>query len=280
MASSKTGNCTRSANDAAAALGEMLGGDELRFARIMTLRARALGMSRTVFRNASGLPDPDQVTTAHDMAVLGRRLIYDFPHEYRYFAVPHFRFRGRTFFNHDQLLERYPGTDGIKTGYIDASGFNLVSSAVRANVRLIGVVIGAARGGERDLHMIGLLDQGFGKLDVPLAPRPAPSRLPTIMATAQAAPLLVPRPRPVKWAVQIGAFSTDQAARQAALAARRLVDSGDVRVDTVTVKGKPIYRAQLSGLSQAEVQGACTTLARRKITCTPIRPEAGQVASR
>ena len=136
------GLVTRSANDAAAALGELLGGDEGRFARIMTLRARALGMRSTVFRNASGLPDGEQVTTARDMATLARRLLFDFPHEYRYFSTASFKFRGQVFRNHNNLLDAYPGTDGIKTGYIDASGFNLVTSSVRGNQRLIGVVLG------------------------------------------------------------------------------------------------------------------------------------------
>ena len=110
------GLVTKSANDAAAALGEMLGGTEDRFAQMMTLRARALGMSRTTFQNASGLPDPDQWTTARDMAILGRRLITDFPGYYRYFSTPNFVWRGRTIFNHDRMLQSYAGTDGLKTG--------------------------------------------------------------------------------------------------------------------------------------------------------------------
>ncbi len=284
------GLVTRSANDAAAALGELLGGDEDRFARIMTLRARALGMSRTVFRNASGLPDWDQVTTARDMATLGRRLVFDFPQEYRYFATTTFRFRGQVLRNHNNLLDAYPGTDGLKTGYIDSSGYNLVSSAVRGNVRLIGVVMGAARGGERDLHMMALLDQGYEKLDVPIAPRVAQGgRVPSLIAAAHAAStasmvapsLIAPRARPsARWSVQVGAFGTEAAARQAAVAARRIADAGEARVETVVINRKPSYRAQLSGLSQTDAQVACSALSRRKIACTPIRPEAGHMASR
>ena len=285
------GLVTRSANDAAAALGELLGGDEDRFARIMTLRARALGMSRTVFRNASGLPDWDQVTTARDMATLGRRLVFDFPHEYKYFSTTTFRFRGQVLRNHNNLLDAYPGTDGLKTGYIDSSGYNLVSSAVRGNVRLIGVVMGAARGGERDLHMMALLDQGYEKLDVPIAPQMAQRgpRLPALIAAAHAGSavammspsLVAPRPRlSARWSVQVGAFGTEAAARQAAVAARRIADAGEARVETVTVNRKSSYRAQLIGLSQTDAQVACSALSRRKIGCTPIRPEAGHMASR
>ena len=138
------GLVTKSANDAASALGELLGGDEDRFAQMMTLRARALGMSHTTFRNASGWPDPDQVTTARDLSVLARHLIQDYPVEYRYFSTPNFVFHGRVIWNHDRMLQSYPGADGLKTGYTEASGCNLVTSAVRGDVRLIGVVMGPA----------------------------------------------------------------------------------------------------------------------------------------
>lgn len=158
---------TKSANDAASALGEALGGSEERFAQMMTLRARALGMSHTVFRNASGLPDPGQVTTARDLAILARHLIQDYPDQYRYFSVPGFVFHGRMIPNHDHMLTTYQGADGLKTGYTEAAGHNLVTSAVRGNVRLIGVVLGAGSNPERDQHMAAILDQGFASVGVP-----------------------------------------------------------------------------------------------------------------
>ena len=171
------GLVTKSANDAAAALGELLGGTEERFAQMMTLRARALGMNHTTFRNASGLPDPDQWTTARDLSLLGRRLIADFPVHYRYFATPSFVWQRRVIFNHDALLRSYPGADGLKTGYTGASGYNLVSSAVRGGVRLIGVVMGAASSGERNLHMTGLLNQGYERLEIQPDRAPGPRLL-------------------------------------------------------------------------------------------------------
>ena len=161
---------TKSANDAAAALGEHLGGgSEYRFAQMMTMKARALGMTRTAFRNASGLPDLDQVTTARDMALLGRRLMQDFPERYSYFSTPHFVFRGRTHWNHNRLLNEYEGADGIKTGYVNDSGFNLVASAQRDGVRLVAAVFGGRTGRERDRHMMTILDRGFAAMGV--APR-------------------------------------------------------------------------------------------------------------
>ena len=184
------GLVTKSANDAAAALGELLGGDEERFAQMMTLRARALGMTRTTFRNASGWPDPDQVTTARDLALLARHLIQDYPSEYRYFSVPSFVFHGRVIPNHDRMLQTYPGADGLKTGYIDASGCNLVTSAVRGDVRLIGVVMGASNGYERDSHMAALVGGGFDRMGVPISRAEPPRfRLPALVASASAATL-------------------------------------------------------------------------------------------
>ncbi len=190
------GLVTKSANDAAAALGELMGGDEERFAQMMTLRARALGMTRTTFRNASGLPDWGQVTTARDLALLARHLIQDFPSYYWYFSVPSFVFQGRTIMSHQHMLQTYPGADGLKTGYIEASGYNVVTSALWGGTRLIGVVMGAASGWERDQHMASLLDQGFERMGVPmLAARhdaAPPFGLNGFIGIAQAAPDLAP----------------------------------------------------------------------------------------
>jgi D-alanyl-D-alanine carboxypeptidase len=184
------GLVTKSANDAAAALGELLGGDEERFAQMMTMRARALGMSRTTFRNASGWPDPDQVSTARDLAVLARHLVQDYPVEYRYFSTPSFVFHGRVIPNHDRMLQIYPGADGLKTGYTEASGCNLVTSAVRGDVRLIGVVMGTVNGVERDNNMASLLDAGFDRMGVPVSPmETARTRFPALVAAASAATL-------------------------------------------------------------------------------------------
>lgn len=155
------GLVTKSANDAACALGELIGGDEMRFAAMMTAQAHALGMSSTTFRNASGLPDPEQVTTARDLATLGRRLISDFPQDYHYFSTPVFYYHGREIPNHNPMLRFYPGADGMKTGYTAQAGLNLVASAIRENVRLVGVVMGASSNAQRTRTMADLMDQGF-----------------------------------------------------------------------------------------------------------------------
>ena len=154
---------TLSANDVAVAIGENIEGSEAAFARRMTNTARSLGMSRTTFRNASGLPDPKQVTTARDMATLGLRVQRDFPQYYPYFRTTSFTFGKRTIRSHNRLLGRFEGTDGIKTGYIRASGFNLTTSAKRGNKRIIGVVMGGRTGRARDNYMIAMLNKAFPK---------------------------------------------------------------------------------------------------------------------
>ncbi len=151
----------KSANDVAAAVAENLGGTEQAFARRMTRTARAIGMSRSMFANASGLPNPAQVTTARDMATLGLRLMRDFPQYYPYFRSQSFVFNGRTIKGHNRLLGKFEGTDGIKTGYINASGFNLVSSVRRGDKRLVGVVLGGRSGASRDAFMKKMLQAEF-----------------------------------------------------------------------------------------------------------------------
>ncbi|MGK9165408.1 D-alanyl-D-alanine carboxypeptidase [Inquilinus limosus] len=155
------GLVTQSANDASVVLAEAIGGSESRFTRMMTQQARALGMSRTTFTSTNGLPDPDNVSTAHDMAVLARALINDYPQYYPYFATKNFRYRGRNFPNHNRLMQTYPGMDGMKTGYIRAAGYNLVASAMRGKTRLIGVIFGGTSPTARNARMAELLDEGF-----------------------------------------------------------------------------------------------------------------------
>ena len=154
----------KSANDIAVVVAEALGGTEVEFARKMTRKAKALGMSRTAFRNASGLPNRKQRSTARDMARLAQALMRDFPHRYHYFDDQRFRYKGREHRSPNRLLGRYRGMDGIKTGYIRASGFNLVASAERDGRRVIAVVFGGKTSRSRNAHMANLLDLGFTRI--------------------------------------------------------------------------------------------------------------------
>src|ERR1043165_1223564 len=157
------GLVTRSANDAAVVIAEAIAGDEDDFAKLMTRKARALGMTRTVYRNASGLPNDAQITTARDQATLGRAIQDRFPRYYRYFATSTFVYKGNAIRNHNRLLGSVEGVDGIKTGYTRASGFNLVSSMRRGNRHLVGVVLGGRSGGSRDATMRSLLAENLEK---------------------------------------------------------------------------------------------------------------------
>ncbi|MBB3592237.1 D-alanyl-D-alanine carboxypeptidase (penicillin-binding protein 5/6) [Rhizobium sp. BK529] len=157
------GMIVKSANDAAAAMGEKLGGSESNFARLMTQKARQLGMSRTTFVNASGLPDKRQITTARDMSTLAVALMKNYPREYRLFSIASFNFRGQTIRGHNNLMYRYQGMDGIKTGYTNASGFNIVSAVKDGNRRVVGVVLGGRTARSRDAQMAALLDRYIGR---------------------------------------------------------------------------------------------------------------------
>ncbi|RAI42891.1 D-alanyl-D-alanine carboxypeptidase [Rhodoplanes roseus] len=200
------GLVTRSANDAAVVIAEAIAGDEDDFAKLMTRKARALGMSRTVYNNASGLPDSGQVTTARDQAILGRAIQERFPAQYRYFSISSFAFRGQTIRNHNRLLGSVQGVDGIKTGYVRASGFNLVSSMKRNNRHLVAVVLGGASAGARDARMRSLLEKYIAEAsakrtapaiaesrdaDVPVAAA-APAAAKMMLASAGSVPVAAP----------------------------------------------------------------------------------------
>jgi D-alanyl-D-alanine carboxypeptidase len=274
---------TKSANDASTALAEHLGGSEARFAQAMTAKARQLGMRDTVFRNAHGLPDRAQVTTARDMAILGRRLYTDFPDEYRLFSAAAFAFRGRTHYNHNRLLAAYDGADGIKTGYINDSGFNLVASAERDGQRVVAVVFGGATGRERDQHIMELMDRGFDRLGVREArgtPRPSFA----LVGAANAAPRALARPATAHargWGIQVGAFrSRADASRDAAETARRLGAPARARVDPSGQGRNQLFRARVVNLTQAEAQAACAREARRRQPCMTLRPaDAAELAA-
>jgi D-alanyl-D-alanine carboxypeptidase len=150
-----------SANDAAVAAAENIAGTETHFAELMNAKAQAFGMTHTFYKNATGLPDQLQFTTASDLAILARHLITDFPEYFHYFHDPAFTFRGHDYPSHDALLRNYSGADGLKTGYTDASGYNLVTTAKRDGTRLIGVVLGGISAERRDKQMEHLLDAAF-----------------------------------------------------------------------------------------------------------------------
>ncbi|HKA71379.1 MAG TPA: D-alanyl-D-alanine carboxypeptidase [Xanthobacteraceae bacterium] len=179
---------TKSANDIAVVIAEAVAGNEEEFAKLMTRKARALGMAQTVYVNASGLPDDDQVTTARDQALLGRAIQDRFPAYYRYFSTASFSYNGHAIRNHNNLLGRVAGVDGIKTGYVHASGFNLVASVRRGNRHLVAVVMGGSSARSRDARMRDLIEEYVGQ---GATMRTAAKIVETPTAQAQAKPALV-----------------------------------------------------------------------------------------
>lgn len=298
------GLVTKSANDAAAALSEALGGTETKFAAAMTRRARALGMTSTTFRNASGLPNPKQITTARDMATLARALRRDFPQHYAFFATPDFAYKGITHRNHNRLLSAYEGADGIKTGFIQASGFNLAASVQRNGRRLVGVVLGGQTSGWRDARMISLFEQAFDQTaptgtmvaSADKARKAHTASRTALIASAQAADTneqgdsaapgqsaaLPPAGKTgaAGWSIQVGAFGQKTPARTAAAQAKGKLPK-TLRGAKIAVSpsesdgGATLYRARLTGLSEKQARSACRQLKHRGMNCLTIAPQAG-----
>ena len=278
---------TKSANDVAVVVAESLGRTEVKFAQMMTKKARAIGMRKTRFRNASGLPNRRQVSTARDMAVLAQHLIDDFPQFYQYFGTQRFSYKRRSFHNHNNLLKNYPGVDGIKTGYIRASGFNLVASSKRRGRRLIGVVFGGKSAKSRDRHMRRLFERAFALIPKNRKNRPAATmvkrgdrekpKMKTVPATQVAfRDPAIPTDRVRRWAIQVGAFSQSSAARMAAYgAAGRLqgvADHGRVAIVSHGKKRGILYRAQIIGMSRLEAVKSCSFLRARRHDCVAVPP--------
>lgn len=282
----------KSANDVATVVAENLAGNERRFAELMTRKARQLGMTQTQFRNASGLPDKDQVTTARDMAKLARAVMRDFPEYYPYFKRETFTFRGRTHRNHNHLLGQYEGADGIKTGYIRASGYNLIASSKRGDTRLIGVVLGGKTARSRDQAMAKLLDRTFARLEPPAGAattKVAKADLPAragigLIGSAKAAESA---PRRSKtggdWAVQVGAYRDYRSAEKRAIRAAALIPGAladtDVSIESARDKKGELFRARIVGLDRQEAADACKLLKRKRFGCMIVPPEKAEAVA-
>lgn len=282
------GLVVRSANDVAVVVAEHLGKTERGFAQEMTKKAKSLGMTQTNFRNASGLPNRGQLSTARDMATLSQHLMNDFPQYYSYFSRTKFTYQGTTYRGHNRFVDRYEGADGLKTGYINASGFNLAGSAKRENKRLIGIVFGGKSAKQRDQHLAELMDKGFSEAAKYGRP-PYPARKPLMMVMADGSLMpagitIKPKTKPnlallraEAWGIQIGAFSISDVAQQkadeAASKVRLQFASVFGRIEPVTVSGKQLYRAQIMGLTQADTRTACSLMERAPHQCLIVAPE-------
>ncbi|MDG2522262.1 D-alanyl-D-alanine carboxypeptidase [Caulobacter segnis] len=295
----------KSANDMAVAMAERLGGTETRFSAMMTLRAQELGMENTRFVNASGLPDSRQISTAHDLAILSRAVMRDYPQYYAYFGQQNAVVRGQAMRNHNKLLGKMPGVDGLKTGFTNASGYNLAASAVQNNRRLIAVVLGGPSGASRDNSVEDLLLTGFDVIKrrsrgeritvaqnlfepEPSGPIMRPSieqgdaeqdNLKIVLTENPATPpkMTVQKKMPAKSAgaykVQVGAF------KQKSLAGKQLqiTEKKFAKVfanATGSVESGPggSFRARFSGFSADGAQRACATLTAQRQVCMIVKP--------
>lgn len=299
-----------SANDVAVVVAETLGETEEKFALMMTAKARKIGMTRTTFRNASGLPNPGQQSTARDMAILAQAMMDRFPQYYPMFSESSFVYKGRTFKSHNRVTLNYQGADGLKTGYTHASGFNLVTSATRDGHRLIGVVFGGNTAAARDQQMMRLLDDSFAarrgggaviaRNNLPsLTQSKAPARVQNALvqqAEAKPAPKAAKRKFATTgddevvlvnpsltnpddksdWGIQVGAFNTkspaETTARDVSKKYAKLLKGGHVNVAPLaTKKGKTLYRARIMGIDKDAAYETCKILKRAQMPCMELR---------
>ncbi len=304
---------TMSANDAATALGEYLGGgSEYRCAQLMTARAHLLGMAQTSFANASGLPNPNQISTARDLALLARDIVINYPEYQQFFEVQKFDLDGHTIYSNNNMLKSYPGATGMKTGYTILGRHNLITSAERNGRILIGVELHEPSWGATYNQMANMLDAGFAQ--VPFTPAPsavvASNQPPAIspvhasgglIASADAATIrpltphpAAPHPKPAPaaaahlasrdsstgWTAELGSYKQMSAARSQALSVQQMRGVGIVRVARLDVHGKILWAAQLTGLSHEAAHATCSALASKRSACIIIPPQADHLAAR
>ncbi len=298
---------TKSANDAATVVAEHIGGTEREFAKRMTRKAKALGMSRTTFRNASGLPHSKQRSTARDMARLAIAIRKDFPQYFDLFKTKTYSWQGKKFRNYNTLLSNFKGTDGIKPGFTSASGFNLMATVERNGTRLVGVVFGGRTGASRDKHMRFLLTKQFKRVKpyeppvlrqakAPRQPVKAPPPRPRTVFLERSTEdttklaLAAPKPRPAvtdlptlndpqplypadlsDWGIQIGSFSRRSnahiAARDARAAAETIIGLQPARLTPVLFGSVTFWQVQFRGLDENNAREACSKLHQTGMAC-------------
>jgi D-alanyl-D-alanine carboxypeptidase len=286
---------TKSANDVATMVAETIAGSEFKFALMMTQRARDLGMSRTTFRNASGLPNRRQKSTARDMARLAMAIRRDFPHYFGFFSRTSFRFHGNTYNTHNNLLGKIRGVDGIKTGYIRASGFNLVTTASRDEGRLVGVLFGGRSAKSRDKRMRTLLARGFkylkrgsrkskpaqyvrprGRLDG-FGHVPVPKDKPQYFGLADASGgAKTTQSYPLGWSIQIGAFRHAASAQNHFAKLSRIVPNllslAKLSIDIIESRRSITYRARLHSMDERQAKDLCRRIRNAKFDCLMMSP--------
>lgn len=292
----------KSANDCATVLAEHFAPTEADFAVLMTNTAHKLGMSHTTFKNASGLPNTQQKTTARDMAVLAMAVYHHFPQYYKWFSAKSFQYKGRTIGGHNYILKTFAGADGMKTGYTAASGYNIITSAKRSGKRVIAVTMGHNSVGERDKKVSRMMDKGLthmqkGEINVAMltneingkaSAAPKATRLASVQkktpAKTQAVRLAKAQSKPAakatkiasassngRYAVQVGSFSDYQRARNYALTVKNKLAKKyavhDIKVEKVQAESKTVYRSKVIGLAKNDANTICRNMKRSNQAC-------------
>ena len=299
----------KSANDVAVVLAEALGKDEERFADLMTRTAHGLGLKDTVFKNASGLHVEGQVSTARDMGILAMSLIAHYPQYYSLFSIPSFEYKGKTYHSHNLVLQQYEGAEGLKTGFVSAVGYNIISTAKKGQTRLVSGVLGEDTPAKRDLRAMRLLDKGFRQVEIQQKAE-AEGRLKSSFnplnrkALVSYPPVQVFVPimktcwnmcrkkkqvatyRPVQkapspsdgieqgdnWSIQVGAFEKQQKARQIAERAISILGANGKEIQTPQAENH-YFRSRIQGFSQSGAKQACQQLLKGTgWQCFPVAP--------
>jgi len=244
----------------ATVVSEHIAGTEREFAKLMTKYANKIGMSKTIFKNASGLPNRAQMTTARDMAKLSHAMISNFPQEYKLFSQEKFVWKGKTYKTHNRLMQSYEGGDGIKTGYIKASGFQLAFSAVRQNRRLIGIYFGGNTGKQRDQRLTFLMNKSFNKLNIK-----------TNKSTSKNLVTKVTNNNKGKYKIVVGTFKyKNNAEKQLKLIQRKYpktTNAKHAKIALIKINGKQLYESRFQFFSKKDARTACSRLKKYKRDC-------------
>lgn len=292
----------KSANDCATVLAEHFAPTEADFAVLMTNTAHKLGMNHTTFKNASGLPNKQQKTSARDMAILAMAVYHHFPQYYKWFSAKSFQYKGRTIGGHNYILKTFAGADGMKTGYTAASGYNIITSAKRSGKRVIAVTMGHNSVGERDKKVSKMMDRGLvhmqkGDVDVATLTNEINGKGVIKAKTARVAAVQKKTPAKTqnvrlakvqnktavkatqiasavsngRYAVQVGSFSDYQRARNYALTVKNKLAKKyavhDIKVEKVQAASKTVYRSKVIGLARNDANTICRNMKRSNQAC-------------
>ena len=250
----------KSANDVATVVAENISGTEKEFAKLMTNYARNLGMTNTTFKNASGLPNRAQLTTAKDISILSHALISNFPEEYKLFSKQRFTYNGKTYKTHNKLMLSYEGADGIKTGYIRASGFQLAFSAVRNDKRLVGVIFGGDTGNQRDRSLKIIMDKEFAELGIN-----------TKEAKKTIAKKETKKINTNSYSIVVGTFKYRNSAKKQIELIKgkypKTTTAKKANIVLIKVSGKQLYESRFENFSKNEAYTACKRLKKYNRDC-------------